>query len=153
VCASVRECPLSMPVRFGTRGHNGLVEAEGDCLVTPDDSGFEGVELTSAELYALRVGEGSWMRGGRWRWAEWTQGVASSHHPSRDPAYPWDHDHCHFCHDVSFSREYDGDLREGWTAEHLPELSADAQTNAGYYWVCPTCFDGLRDQFAWIVVV
>jgi hypothetical protein len=129
-----------------------MPDSHADDLITPDDPRFEGVELSADEIYALKVDRGEWMRGGQWRWSPWTQRIASEHHAPRDPSQLWDHDHCHFCHTNAFSAIYEGDLREGWTAERFPGLSGAEHRGAGYYWVCPDCFTRLRHRFDWTIV-
>jgi hypothetical protein len=129
-----------------------MPDSHADDLITPDDPRFEGVELSADEIYALMVDEAEWMRDGEWRWSKWTQLLASEHHPPRDPEQLWDHDHCHFCHKNAFSAIYEGDLREGWTAERFPSLNGVDHQEAGYYWVCPDCFTRLRGRFGWRIV-
>jgi hypothetical protein len=115
-------------------------------LITPDHPDFEGEELTAEKIHALKVDNAGWMQRGRWRWSGWSAEVATGHHSAS-----WDHDHCHFCHSNAFSEQFEGDLREGWTAEWFPEVPDGEQRGAGYYWVCPPCFDDLRHHFEWSV--
>jgi hypothetical protein len=62
----------------------------------------------------------------------------------------WDHDHCPFCW-TSFSEadsagELEGALREGYSTAGPP-----ADPRDDYYWVCPSCFDDLREHLGWSV--
>jgi hypothetical protein len=114
-----------------------------------DRDDLEGV-LSTEGLGTDEVLNAQWMREGRWTRLRWTQELAANHHLPRD-GRAWDHDDCHFCHEASFSEAYDGDLREGWTAEWLPRLADAVLQGPGYHWVCLDCFEELRDYFAWTV--
>jgi hypothetical protein len=114
-----------------------------------DWDNLEGL-LDTQDYLTDEVVNAQWMREGRWAWLRWTAELAAMHHPARD-GRAWDHDSCHFCHEASFSEAYDGDLREGWTAEWLPRLADAVLQGPGYHWVCPDCFDELRDYFGWSV--
>ncbi len=48
----------------------------------------------------------------------------------------WDHDHCEAC-TVKFSETIPGALREGYA------------TSDNYRWICPNCFNDLKEQMDW----
>ncbi len=54
------------------------------------------------------------------------------------PRPDWDHDHCSFCHVKFMEKLAPGVLDEGYTTDDD-------------YWVCPSCFEDFRGQFAWTV--
>ncbi len=58
----------------------------------------------------------------------------------------WDHDHCAAC-GAKFA-EFNGPdiLHEGYAT------CDDYKHRACYDWVCPTCFNDLREQMGWTVV-
>ena len=76
-----------------------------------------------------------WLREAIWRWEVY-----------RKPSPTWDHEHCVFCDRViaepSASRQ--GVLHEAWTTNFV-----HPEGDAGYEWVCPSCFEQLRETFAW----
>jgi hypothetical protein len=51
----------------------------------------------------------------------------------------WDHDHCDFC----WAKFMDS------SAGYTP---APRHERFGSVWVCPACFDDLRERFGWSVV-
>ena len=53
----------------------------------------------------------------------------------KSPKKEWDHDHCEFCWE-KFS-DYPNTLHEGYTTED------------NYYWICPTCYNDLKEMFKW----
>jgi hypothetical protein len=64
---------------------------------------------------------------------------------------------------VRFSERYDNDLREGWL--NWSPTEPPAKSGSGKYpvdpvlegqpmydtWVCPDCFERLRERFEWVV--
>ena len=48
----------------------------------------------------------------------------------------WDHDHCEACTE-KFSETIPGALREGYA------------TPDNYRWICPSCFNDLKEQMGW----
>lgn len=62
------------------------------------------------------------------------------------PRPDWDHDHCVICW-AKFA-EFEGPeiLHEGYAT------TAESKWGEDYHWVCPTCFDDLRNIFGWIEV-
>jgi hypothetical protein len=58
----------------------------------------------------------------------------------------WDHDHCAACW-TKFA-EWDGPdiLHEGYAT------TAEYERGEDYDWVCPICFDELRDEMGWRLV-
>ena len=48
----------------------------------------------------------------------------------------WDHDHCEACTN-KFSENIPGALREGYA------------TSDNYRWICPECFNDLKEQMSW----
>ncbi len=66
----------------------------------------------------------------RRQWKQWTE--------------RWDHDHCSGCW-ATFSND-PADLHEGYTT------TSAFRNGAGYEWVCPTCFDELKDAMEWVEV-
>jgi len=51
----------------------------------------------------------------------------------------WDHDHCEAC-TKTFSETIPGALREGYA------------TSDNYRWICPDCFNDLKEQMGWKLV-
>jgi hypothetical protein len=83
-------------------------------------------------------------------------GVELVRKPYRAPSDTWEHDHCSFCWakfmDPAHSAEHaaavaeDPDLLiEGYTTTDTHPMGA------GYYWVCPACFDDFHERFCWHV--
>ncbi len=58
--------------------------------------------------------------------------------PAENPT--WDHDRCEFCGAKLIAEDRPGVLREGYATED------------GYRWFCTTCFEDVKDRFAWRVV-
>ena len=105
------------------------------------------------------------LRGATWRWTNWTPtpailyqpeaGPTILYDPKTDPDAPYepsrespsffDHDHCHFCYEHSFSTVYDDDANEGWTTTRPPGTPDDDHV----WWICTRCFELLREQFEW----
>lgn len=105
--------------------------ADDERLTTPDDPGFEGAQFISREaMIQYKVANFSDLEGITWEWVAWSPGAD-------------DHDHCLICHEVAFSKAYDGDLREGWRSV------APSWDSPG--WLCPTCFDRFGERFGWRV--
>ena len=136
-------------------------------LIPPDDPRFRGADsLDDDEPYWDPVQASEHLRGAEWRWSVWKEKSAISYDAQTGAESPavWDHDHCHFCHETAFSERYDGDLREGWLSWSPAEPRPMEQT-AKYpvdplwrgkpaydTWVCPACFERLREHFEWVVV-
>ena len=58
----------------------------------------------------------------------------------------WDHSHCAGCM-TKFSLYDDGEsLREGYA------VTADYKLGEDYEWVCPDCFEALKDNLDWKVL-
>ncbi len=73
-------------------------------------------------------------------------GTAFRRKPYRAPSPKWDHDHCAACW-AKFA-EYEGPeyLHEGFA------VTADYPKGEDYEWVCPECFEELKDQMSWVSV-
>lgn len=108
-----------------------------------------------------------WLRGAEFRWARWREKPAIQYDAATGVESPavWDHDHCPFCHENAFSERYD-DFREGWLhwgplGEPIPPKDQTGkypvyrldQNGEPLYdtWVCPDCFERLREHFDWVV--
>ncbi|HJY05823.1 MAG TPA: hypothetical protein VJ323_05875 [Bryobacteraceae bacterium] len=74
------------------------------------------------------------------------RGVAFIKKQSRQYTPDWDHDHCAACW-TKFA-EWDGPdiLHDGYAT------TAEYDRGEDYDWVCPTCFDELRDEMGWRLV-
>jgi hypothetical protein len=55
------------------------------------------------------------------------------------PSETWDHDHCEACTE-KFSETIPGALCEGYA------------TQDNYRWICPACFDDLKEQMGWKLI-
>jgi hypothetical protein len=91
------------------------------------------------------------LKGAAWRWARWLEyddPIEDASAPAGIRLERQDHDHCSICHESAFSKRFEGDLREGWTTAG-PRGSHIGVARDAYYWVCPSCFEELRDQFSW----
>ena len=108
------------------------------------------------------------LRGATWRWTKWTPTPAilyepktgptilydpktdedAPYDPSRESPSYFDHDHCHFCYENSFSTFYEQDAKEGWTTTNPPG-TPEADQDRYIWWVCTRCFELLREQFEW----
>jgi hypothetical protein len=91
--------------------------------------------------YRVRDGFGDWTRGLVFQW-RWWQKIGS-----------WDHDHCvfcgrEFCDEPHESSDGKPSLTEGYAARGPVSAPKDKQRD-GYHWVCRSCFDDLREYFAW----
>ena len=53
------------------------------------------------------------------------------------PGSDWDHDHCEFCWATFSELDRPDFLHEGYTTED------------DHHWVCPPCFEDLRERFMW----
>ena len=51
----------------------------------------------------------------------------------------WDHDHCEACWDKFMEDGPNGTLSEGYV------------TAEGDHWICPTCFEELRESLGWSI--
>jgi hypothetical protein len=120
-------------------------------LIPPNDPRFEGAQFISDEARrSYTVERSPYLHGAVWRWAQWNERPATRYNPEtgEESDDVWDHDHCHFCHKTAFSERYEHDLREGWTtAGPMGQPASERQPD--YHWVCPTCFERLREQFKW----
>jgi hypothetical protein len=55
------------------------------------------------------------------------------------PKPDWDHDHCEFCY---------AKLMEPGTPDTIPS----GYVTKNLEWICPKCFDDLKDLFNWSVI-
>lgn len=76
-----------------------------------------------------------WLHETFWRWKAY-----------RKPSPSWNHEHCVFCHQLIAEPGYGSAnvLHEAWTTIFI---NSDGDT--GYEWVCPSCFEQLRETFCW----
>jgi hypothetical protein len=95
------------------------------------------------------VKESEHLRGVQWSWTSWYPLPALAYDPETGETYEghWTHDYCHFCSEKFFG-ERDGLLREGWLYPDLPRPPGVPYYNV---WVCPECFERLREHFEWTV--
>lgn len=62
------------------------------------------------------------------------------------PSASWDHDHCVTCWAKFAERDGPDILHEGYATTDSYDKGAD------YAWVCPQCFDELKDDLGWTAV-
>lgn len=76
-----------------------------------------------------------WLHETFWRWAAYQQ---------TSPG--WTHEHCVFCDRRIAEPGYGGAdaLHEAWTT-----IFTHPEGDAGYEWVCASCFEQLRETFCW----
>jgi hypothetical protein len=140
---------------------------------TPVDEPSDGDEELSEFELGFRIGEiagrcADVLHGATWRWTQWSPTPAvlyepetgptilydpeqdrdAPYDPSRESPSAFDHDHCHFCYENSFSTYYDFDANEGWTTSRPPGIPEREQDDY-VWWVCTRCFELLREQFEW----
>lgn len=79
-----------------------------------------------------------WLHETFWRWETY-----------RKPSPQWTHEHCVFCHQLIAELSYRSPeaLQEAWVTSFI-----HPEGDRGYEWVCPSCFEQLRDTFAWGVL-
>ncbi len=79
-----------------------------------------------------------WLHETFWRWEAY-----------RKPCAGWNHEHCVFCARTIAEPDYSDPtaLHEAWTTNFV-----HPEGDMGYEWVCPSCFEQLRDTFCWGVV-
>jgi hypothetical protein len=99
------------------------------------------------------------LRGAEWSWTRWCPLPALAYDQETGESREgfWTHDHCHFCYEKAFGERDGSDLREGWLhGEPWPLDDRDQPPPPGApnynYWVCPECFDRLRQHCDWVVV-
>jgi hypothetical protein len=137
-------------------------------LIPPDDPRSldgDSLEEEEADLDWERM-RSEHLRGAEWYWSAWKEKPAVNYDAETGEESPavWDHDHCHFCYEASFSERYDDDLREGWLSWGPPvdrprdfsgKYAVDPLRNGKPMydtWVCPACFERLRVNLDWVVV-
>lgn len=79
-----------------------------------------------------------WLRETFWRWEAYCK-----------PNPKWTHEHCVFCNQL-IAEPSDGSskaLHEAWVTTFV-----HPEGDPGYQWICPSCFEELRDTFAWGVI-
>ena len=62
------------------------------------------------------------------------------------PRKDWDHDHCTACWAKFADFEGPEILREGYAT------IAESKWGADYHWVCPRCFNDLRELMGWVEI-
>jgi hypothetical protein len=67
-------------------------------------------------------------------------------HPYTKRSETWDHDHCAACF-AKFA-EFEGPdiLHVGYAT------TSEFSRGADYAWVCPTCFEDLKEEMGWVAV-
>ncbi len=79
-----------------------------------------------------------WLHEAFWRWEIY-----------RKPSASWCHEHCVFCDQIIAEPGYGNAkaLHEAWTT-----IFVQPDGGKGYEWVCPACFEQLRETFCWGVI-
>jgi len=110
--------------------------------------------MVDEDDWRIAHGQGEWSRGLVVRWSRWLPTPTIKITPTGDvePSV-WNHDHCEFCWQEFCDSEHDlGDgtqsLTEGYAARGPRGLPPEQQRD-DYHWICPTCFNDLKDYFGW----
>ena len=80
--------------------------------------------------------------GQTWRWRTWREYPVIEYdvESGEETVVPCTHENCMVCFYTRFAERYADDLSEGWTR---------TDEDGDDWWVCPDCFDLLREQYEW----